>query len=431
MDNPMEIVEAFYGRGEADDVDIRHLFEKGKRIHKSTDLHQLFKKDPYPNKKKHAKVVFKTDEVSTHLIHEECFRIKEGGQRIGFQGQSFHISIPNMYEYKVLESSFEISGIEIASSQSVTRVQVPSSHWENIVDKRPQGYYHVRQTMDINKLTETGDPFPGHKKIIYIHYHQTATYEVKVYEVRGMLVKDLVLVEIPKYACTMLYHLFPKFDHPVMTIHNKYLQKCLTIFDRIIVSIAHNGFVSNKHDEDVFLRNIGGTEYRSSFEFLHTVNNQHRGEAVSFMNLLNRVENKSRNHLIFYAHSKGLRHYDRNYVDSICRWVELMYIQCLMNVDTMIYQNANCGGSFKKHCMINGHQNPRWHYSGSFYLFKSALLNRKMLVQRYAHDYFISERCPGLLCPSAENCLVFLELKRGCDNLYDRKSSLAYSEYVS
>lgn len=430
MDNRVEIVKATYGIGQENDADIRHLFAKELRLSKLVDLHKILETDPYPNQKKFVQVVFQNTNESTQILHEECLKIKEGGTRIGFEGTSFSIDIPRMYSFRVLESTFSIRSIHVRcfNNPSAREAEVPPARWKHIVNRSPKGFYTIQDVVRVEDLTDSGDPFPGEKKVIYISYSQTATYEVTVYEIGGKLVKDVVLVELPKYPCTMLYHLYPKFDHPVMNIHKKYLRICGDVFQKIVVSIAHDRMGSSANE--ITFRSILRKDPNASIDFLHTINNQHRGEAMSFMNLLNTVSYLNDNHILFYAHSKGLRHYNRNYVESISKWVEHMYIQCLMNIDTMIYTRANCGGNFRKTCMIDNHHNPKWHYSGSFYLMKSSLLNRKFIIQRYAHDYFISERCPGLMCPHGDKCLEFLSLRPGFDNLYDNKSSNIYNMYI-
>jgi len=430
MGETFEIIKATYGIGQEKDMDVLHLLSRNNRICKSTDLHQLLGRDPYPNCRKRVEVLFKSDQHSTETVHEECFKIKEGGRKIGFDRErAFHIDIPDMYEYIVTDASFSITKIVVRSSSSSPgqEVEIDKDRWKHIV-KSSHGNHRVMSSISVEQLTPTGDPFPGAKKVFHISYHQSASYCVRVYEVGGRLLKDVVVVEIPKHTCTMLYHLFPKFQHPLMDVHERYVRKCNVIFDNLIVSIAHDR-LGSKYDQNQFLK-IVGKECGTEIEFLDTLNNRHRGESVSFMSLLNKVEDVNDNHIVFYAHSKGLGHADVKSISSIRHWVELMYVQCLMNLDTMIYTKANCGGSFRKDCMINGHINPRWHYSGSFFFVKSSLLYKKQYIQRYGNDYFISERCPGLLCPNGEGCLVFLELKRQADNLYLAKDINAYRSYL-
>ena len=430
MGDQLDIVEAVYGVGESKDVNIQHLFSKGTRLHKTTDLHAIVGHDPYPNRKKYVQVTFTSNTISTKTLHEECLTLREGGTRVGFEGDAFSIDIPDMYEYQVLEASFQILDISVSRLGSChDKKTLDKERWHHIVSRSDQGYYHVCPMVDASSLTVEGDPFPGEQKIFHVQYRQQAKYRVRVYEIRGKLVKDVVLVEIPKYQWTMMYHFYPKFEHPVMKIHQKYLQKCLQIFDKIVVSIAQERY-GNRQDKDVFMKMIGASIDDPRIQFMYVINNRHRGEAVSFMNLVNSIQHLDDHHFLFYAHSKGLTHHEHKRVHSIRQWIELMYTGCLMNMESMIYATASSGGSFKKHCMINGIRNPRWHYSGSFFFLKSSLLYRKAMMMRYAYDYFISERCPGLLCPNAENCLTFFELKPGFDNLYDSKAVSFYSHYL-
>lgn len=429
----MEIVEAFYGIGQENDVDIRHLFSNEMKLSKSTDLHRITGKDPYPNQTKFVQVTFTSQVTSSKILREECLKIKEGGHRVGFEGTAFQLEIPNMYSFKVLDASFSIHGIDVlsnakTSSSTNVKIPIPPDRWKYVVNRSTNGFYDVQENVKMDDLTSNGDPFPGEPKKFIVYYSQSARYQVNVYEIGGYLVKDVVLVELPRYPCTMLYHLYPKFQHPVMTIHKRYLQKCANVFQKIVVSIAHDR-LGARTDEDAFLR-IVGQNTNAKIYFLHTLNSRQRGEAMSFMNLLNTVTSFEHDHLVFYAHSKGLGHHNRNYVESISRWVELMYVQCLMNMDTMIYKKSNFGGSFRKNCLINGHSNPRWHYSGSFYLLNSSVLHRRQMISRYSYDYYISERFPGLCCPNGEKCLVFLEVYPPHDDLYNRKSSQHFEAYI-
>jgi hypothetical protein len=183
--------------------------------------------------------------------------------------------------------------------------------------------------------------------------------------------------------------------------------------------VAHQHRHLIEQNEKILMDKLGNS---SNVVILRTFNNRRRGEATSFMNLLNMVSNISDIEFVFYAHSKGLNHpnYSKQ-LKSIQIWTELMYISCLTNIDQMILNDANFGGSFSRPGFgIDGNLT-RWHYSGSFYWMNHNMLQRRhFMFRRRHHEYYISEKFPGTCCPTKEKCLTFLDFPHSNnDNLYE------------
>jgi hypothetical protein len=131
---------------------------------------------------------------------------------------------------------------------------------------------------------------------------------------------------------------------------------------------------------------------------------------------------------IFYAHSKGLKYPNHTKaLKNIQTWSELMYIYCFANIDDMILNDANFGGSFCRPGFLDNNMT-RWHYSGSFYWMNNRILNKRQYLLRRGQEYYVSEKFPGTCCPTKEKCLTFLDFPNsGNDNLYESRCIDSFS----
>jgi len=413
--------EAFFGIGEENDVDIRMFIEQQNyKLEKKLQLTNHFG-DPYPFQCKHIRVKYRIEEDGCHQFEEFC-NVVNGNKRIGYnqKEKKYEFEIPNMYHYKVIHSVFDIQKIVILpQDQSIEPYPVEKEKWHLFVKEMEDGYVDVIDKLDFLEWIGT-DPFPNKPKTIQVYYKRESQYWIQVHEMKGHLCKDMILTaELPLYRKVMLFHFFPIYHHPLMELHVMYLKKSLDIFDKVIISVANTMNSQNISNEER-IRSMLQERRESKLEIIHTYNCRRRGEAVSFLNLMNKVQRNF--DYIFYAHSKGFTHNEPSKIQTIACWIELMYIGCLSNVDVVIHKNPNFAGNFLKHGMINGNHHPRWHYSGSYYWINSSILEKRNVLARYTSDYYIAERFPGLMCPRMDSCLTFIKFTNlNHSNLYDIK----------
>jgi hypothetical protein len=410
----MNIKRAKYGTGEDEDIDITsYLNENNYQISTYANLAYLFT-DPYTNKQKHVDIEYEILDEHGILDFNEVNYTLEKTDRwcIGFDSINFNISIPNYYEYIVKESSCTIEKIVVLNDKG-DEYELTQDLWDTIFIKE-NGYYYVHTQWKPDE-----DPFENQKKKIRIYYDRKVTYEIKIYELGGFLLKNLdMCIEIPLSKCYMIFHFYPDFNHIMTNIHIHYINRFKHMFHRVYISMAHQHRHIMEENETMLMERL---EQSSNIIILRTFNNRHRGEATSFMNLLNNVCAKPDIDFIFYAHSKGLRHPSfSKQMKNIQVWTELMYISCIANIDQMIQCNANFGGSFSRPGFSVDNHLTRWHYSGSFYWMNNCMLQRRHFMFRRGNEYYISEKFPGTCCPTKENCITFLDFPNSIhDNLYE------------
>lgn len=108
----------------------------------------------------------------------------------------------------------------------------------------------------------------------------------------------------------------------------------------------------------------------------------------------------------FYCHSKGTKDTTRD-SDAVQWWTDAMYTTVTHNVDDVCQRLAS-GAAFVGSFRYAGGFMPcryRWHYSGTFYAFRSAVV--LPLRQAVASRYFGSEAWPGDCVPFAQSDNVF------------------------
>lgn len=398
----IQIEKATYGIGQDNDVDITDfLLTNHYHISKTLNLTTQFG-DPYVNIQKHIYVKVRKDEPNKQIMFvEDCYEIKNAC-RLGYTNKEYVVDMDSLYYYKLLSSSLEIHDIIIYNHNNTEKYNVDSSLWNQIVIQN-NNYYDVSSHIKFEDVLGY-DPFPNEKKQIEITYSKSMVFEMRVYEHDGILLKDVVLTtDIANSRKMMIYHMYPKYKHALMQLHWYYLKKCMTMFDKVIISIAIDDY-NYEHHHDYIRKQLGEP---NNVEFINVRNTKHLGEAVSFFKLLNKIEQEDVDY-IFYAHSKGLKYHDSKRLRNIACWIELMYIACLSNIDVIINKNVNCAGSFLIRGLFHSSPIPAWHYSGSFYWFNKSVLARKQLINRFYTDYYISEKFPGIICPRYEKCMTLL-----------------------
>jgi hypothetical protein len=105
-----------------------------------------------------------------------------------------------------------------------------------------------------------------------------------------------------------------------------------------------------------------------------------------------------------------------------------MYIYCFANIDNIILNDANFGGSFCCPGFGMDGNRTRWHYSGSYYWVNNSILNQKQFLFRRGLEYYVSEKFPGTCCPTKEKCLTFLDFPDANNaNLYETRCIDSFS----
>lgn len=143
----------------------------------------------------------------------------------------------------------------------------------------------------------------------------------------------------------------------------------------------------------------------TDIEYLVVTNKKPLREVVSFVKLLSRVETLDPNEVVFYGHCKGVTHADPT---SICHtWADIMYETVYNNWEQVKSSLEKYGitGSFKKYGTFKTLHNHRWHYSGTFYWFRSA----SVFIRNWSHvdqTFYGTESWPGYLFrPDEGGCL--------------------------
>ena len=439
----IEIHCARYGIGQAQDVDISSFLKHHDYfLTKNMDLTSVFG-DPYPNQPKHIHVQFTIHHHQQTILLENDddgnlhFHLPPSScsHRIGYVTDTYlpyNIHLPGLYKYRVSASTFDIDDVSIVSSEQRVRSLIDDDAViQSLLHRTEDGFVQFRSSTTVLNIP---DPFPDEPtKHLRLTYSRSTTYDVTVHEFGGHLFKDVKLsVELPYYRTVMMYHLFPRFNHPLMDIHWMYLRRALPMFERVVISVADESSSQETANEQVIRSKLGDP---SNVTFLHIQNVAQRGEATSFLRLVEHVKNALPGvEYAFYAHSKGLTHYDVMKLRNVACWTELMYNGCLANLDLLIHQNATFGGNFKRSGTINRDANPRWHYTGSYYWFRTDVFTTHSTsrpLTSYAFDYYISERFPGLMVPSTKGCLVFLSFPpHSSANLYTTRAVQAFATEV-
>lgn len=143
-------------------------------------------------------------------------------------------------------------------------------------------------------------------------------------------------------------------------------------------------------------------------EFLFFKNKKALREVVSFVHMLTKVQSTSSNDVVFYGHCKGVTHP----AESMCHvWSDAMYETVYNNWEQVkvALEHYGMAGSFKTYGQFTTKGNHRWHYSGTFYWFRSA----SVFTRNWGHvDQFFygTESWPGLMFRPHEAATLFWEI---------------------
>jgi hypothetical protein len=138
--------------------------------------------------------------------------------------------------------------------------------------------------------------------------------------------------------------------------------------------------------------------------------NDPRGEAVAFPDLLEQVNSVDPNEVTFYAHAKGVK-YGSQVTAPLRKWVETLY---RVNLDDWLAVKRQLDrypmtGAFKMYGRFATHrQMGDWHYSGTFFWFRNQAVFSKNYSQ-VPDFYYGVEAWPGLLFEGKQTGCLFMD----------------------
>jgi hypothetical protein len=203
----------------------------------------------------------------------------------------------------------------------------------------------------------------------------------------------------------LIYHIWPVKSFGTWQWNLDRLLKSIGQFNgRRIMAIA----TSEETDSaDAVMDYLKGHD----FEFLSFRNDKRKRETISFGRMLEQVQSLDLKEVVFCGHAKGVRHKRvlENDGSTVIRWAEAMYETVYENWEgaKIILEHKAMAGSFKRYGQFTTPGNWRWHYSGTFYWFRSChVFNRNW--RKVDNRFFGTESWPGLLFrPEDTGCLFF------------------------
>jgi hypothetical protein len=147
------------------------------------------------------------------------------------------------------------------------------------------------------------------------------------------------------------------------------------------------------------------------FEFIVAANEKQRRECVTFLPMLDRIQNTDPNRVFFFAHAKGVRHAAHdNQGTTVHRWARAMYETCLDDWDAAqaALESHAFAGAFRRFGQFTTPGNHRWHYSGSFYWGRSMWLFRDNW-RNVDNKFFGVESWPGRMVSANNAACLFMD----------------------
>ncbi len=218
-----------------------------------------------------------------------------------------------------------------------------------------------------------------------------------------------------------LYHVLPLGGEHEWCLRKNISQVCqgLSQFNGkkiVAISTPGNGevrkFLTTEEVQQLF-----ESEGYKDIEYIEVKNNKKLREVVSFVPLMSKVQSLNPDEVVFYGHCKGVTHQSTT---SICHpWADAMYETVYNNWEQaqILLETHGIVGSFKKYGMFKTLRNHRWHYSGTFYWFRSA----SVFVRNWSYiDQFFygTESWPGMLFRPEEGACLFWD---NCKDMYKEK----------
>lgn len=194
---------------------------------------------------------------------------------------------------------------------------------------------------------------------------------------------------------TLMFHCYPAFG---WQYHAERLQAIIPAFDRLLLGVAT--------DETTASVDEVRAAFGDRWEIFETDNVRGKTglrEVATYQLMLPTLAHETQD-VCFCAHGKGAQQHTQD-SDAVAWWIDAMYRTVLENRDGVIeaLQTKWIAGSFRRPGRHLGTRH-RWHYSGTYYAFRSMILSQG--VPKYQQRWWGTESWPGDHFPlSASACL--------------------------
>lgn len=205
----------------------------------------------------------------------------------------------------------------------------------------------------------------------------------------------------------LCYHIWPTKNSPAWEWNVEHLLARFDQFNgRKIIGIAVDG---RSESAETVMKKFDGR----GCEFI-VRDNQELGEVVTAPEMLAKVLDKDQNSLVFYAHAKGVKHKQHEFVNRpIRRWADVMYRTLLDDpqaVASALIDNKFAGSFRRKY----GSAGRLFHYSGTFYWLRSMHFGKED-AGRISRRYTGMEFWPPKVATFGDTACLFHD---NADNLY-------------
>lgn len=230
--------------------------------------------------------------------------------------------------------------------------------------------------------------------------------------VRRAEAKDTVLPFDGPVTRNLIYHIGPFGTPGVWQRNLEQIRRRRHLFNGRRVATILTG--EKMDPPDVVRREAAGL----FDEMIEVPNDPQLREVVSFRALMPCVASLDRNTITFFAHAKGVTKPVNDGV-SVHRWTDLMYETCLdyLPLAERLLQQFPVVGSFKRIGPFFYGSASQWHYSGTFYWFRSANVFCRQWDVIDAH-WWGTESWPGLHFRVEQGGVLFAESADSDFDLY-------------
>jgi hypothetical protein len=206
--------------------------------------------------------------------------------------------------------------------------------------------------------------------------------------------------ETPKR--NLIYHIWPVPGQMWKWNLAQLLQRLEVFNGRRVMSIVHD-------ERSLPPEEVQEAVAGHGFEFVIAENDE-RGEAITFAEMMQRVASDDPNEVTFYGHAKGVK-YEPNIPVPIRRWSQVQYQVALDDWLTVREQLERYAmtGPFKRLGRFTPHRNlADWHYSGTYFWMRHSQVfarNYKEIPQFYGGV----ETWPGTVFRRDETACLFID----------------------
>lgn len=209
----------------------------------------------------------------------------------------------------------------------------------------------------------------------------------------------------------LTHHLCPKSEHDCWRWNIRQLASRFELFNGVRILAIVTDFSTVEADEALnYAESLG-----MRFDHVLRLPNSRLREVVTWLPMLEilRPESADDNEVVFYGHSKGVRHHQT--LDHITLWAETMYRTCLDDWPKVEEHLSRflATGPFRRFGDFDNRHG--WYYSGTFFWWRLAAIGRrdwrKVDEKHYGTESWIGDKCSV----EETGCLLLDH----CGDLYD------------